>query len=196
MKKQLFLLLFSLMALLGYARTVTGVVTQASDGEPVTGASVVVKGVPGGAVTDIDGNYSINVPDGKNFLQFSFVGMQTKEVKIDGRSTINVQLEENSEVLSEVVVTAMGQSQEKSKLNFSVQELKSDAVQAGQSANFVNSLQGKVAGVQVSTAGGSPNSASQIRACHFVGEPQPEQRASLRCRRYAYPRRCFVDGRP
>ncbi len=103
--------------------------------------------------------------------------MQTKEVKIDGRSTINVQLEENSEVLSEVVVTAMGQSQEKSKLNFSVQELKSDAVQAGQSANFVNSLQGKVAGVQVSTAGGSPNSASQIivRAISSVNPSQSNE---------------------
>lgn len=177
MKKQLFLLFFSLLALIGQARTVTGTVTQASDGEPVTGASVVVKGVPGGAVTDIDGHYTISVPDGKDVLTFSFVGMKTIDVRINGRSVVDVAMEENSEVLSEVVVTAMGQSQEKSKLNFSVQELRSDDVTAGHTANFVNSLQGKVAGIQVSTAGGSPNSASQIivRAISSVNNSQSNE---------------------
>ena len=162
MKKQLFLLLFSLLALTGYARVVTGTVTQASDGEPITGASVTVKGVKGGAVTDIDGKYTINVQGDNAVLQFSFVGMKPVEEKVGGRSVVDVQMYENSEMLSEVVVTAMGQSQEKSKLNFSVQELKADDVTAGQSANFVNSLQGKVSGLQVSNGGGSPNAASQI----------------------------------
>lgn len=162
MKKQLFLLLFSLLALTAFGRTVTGTVTQASDGEPITGASVTVKGVKGGAVTDIDGKYAINVTDDNAVLQFSFVGMKPVETKVGGRSVIDIQMQDNSEMLSEVVVTAMGQSQEKSKLNFSVQELKSDDVVAGQSANFVNSLQGKVAGLQVSNGGGSPNAASQI----------------------------------
>ena len=162
MKKQLFLLLFSLLALTGYARVVTGTVTQASDGEPITGASVTVKGVKGGAVTDIDGKYTINVQGDNAVLQFSFVGMKPVEEKVGGRSVVDVQMHENSEMLSEVVVTTMGQSQEKSKLNFSVQELKADDVTAGQSANFVNSLQGKVSGLQVSNGGGSPNAASQI----------------------------------
>lgn len=162
MKKQLFLLLFSLLAIAAQARVVTGVVTQASDGDVVIGASVQVKGVKGGAATDIDGKYSINVPDDNAVLVFSFVGLKTKEVKVGNRSVVDVVLDENSQLLEEVVVTAMGQSQAKSKLNFGVQELKSDEVVAGQSTNFVNSLQGKIAGVQVSTAGGSPNSASQI----------------------------------
>ncbi len=177
MKKQLFLLFLSLLALVSYGRTVTGTVTQASDGEPVIGASVTVKGMPGGAVTDIDGHYTINIPEGKDVLNFSFVGMKPVDVRINGRSVIDVALEENSEVLSEVVVTAMGQSQEKSKLNFSVQELRSDDVTAGQSANFVNSLQGKVAGLQVSSAGGSPNSASQIivRAISSVNPSQSNE---------------------
>lgn len=177
MKKQLFVLFFSLMALISQARTVTGTVTQASDGEPVIGASVVVKGVPGGAVTDLDGHYSINVPDGKDILQFSFVGMRTLDERIGTRSVVDVQLQDNSEILDEVVVTAMGQSQEKSRLNFSVQELRADDVAAGQSANFVNSLQGKVAGLQVSTAGGSPNSASQIiiRAISSVNPSQSNE---------------------
>lgn len=177
MKKQLFLLLFSLLALTGFARTVTGTVTQASDGEPVIGASVTVTGVQGGVMTDYDGNYKINVPDDNAVLNFSIVGMKPVKVKVNGRSVIDVKMEENSEMLSEVVVTAMGQSQEKSKLNFSVQELKSSDVTAGQSANFVNSLQGKVAGLQVSTAGGSPNSASQIiiRAVSSVNPGQSNE---------------------
>lgn len=177
MKKQLFLLLFSLLAIAAQARVVTGVVTQASDGDVVIGASVQVKGVKGGVATDIDGKYSINVPNDNAVLVFSFVGLTTKEVKVGSRSVIDVVLEENSQLLEEVVVTAMGQSQAKSKLNFGVQELKSDEVVAGQSTNFVNTLQGKVAGVQVSTAGGSPNSASQIviRAISSVNNAQSNE---------------------
>lgn len=177
MKKQLFLLLFSLLAIAAQARVVTGVVTQASDGDVVIGASVQVKGVKGGAATDIDGKYSINVPDDNAVLVFSFVGLKAKEVKVGNRSVVDVVLDENSQLLEEVVVTAMGQSQAKSKLNFGVQELKSDEVVAGQSTNFVNTLQGKIAGVQVSTAGGSPNSASQIviRAISSVNTAQSNE---------------------
>lgn len=177
MKKQLFLLLFSLLAIAAQARVVTGVVTQASDGDVVIGASVQVKGVKGGVSTDIDGKYSINVPDDNAVLVFSFVGLKAKEVKVGNRSVVDVVLEENSQLLEEVVVTAMGQSQAKSKLNFGVQELKGDEVVAGQSTNFVNTLQGKVAGVQVSTAGGSPNSASQIviRAISSVNQAQSNE---------------------
>lgn len=174
MKKQLFLLLFSLFAIVGQARIVTGTVTEAESGEPAIGASVVVKGQQGGQVTDIDGNYSIDVPNDQAVLVFSMVGLKTVSVPVGNQSVINVTLESNTEVLGEVVVTAMGQSQQKSKLNFSVQELKSDDVVAGQSSNFVNSLQGKVAGVQVSMAGGSPNSASQIvvRAISSINDSQ------------------------
>lgn len=174
MKKQLFLLLFSLLAIAAQARVVTGVVTQASDGDVVIGASVQVKGVKGGVSTDIDGKYSINVPDDNSVLVFSFVGLKPKEEKVGSRSVVDVVLEENSQLLDEVVVTAMGQSQAKSKLNFGVQELKSDEVIAGQSTNVVNTLQGKIAGVQVSTSGGSPNSASQIviRAISSVNNAQ------------------------
>ena len=149
MKKQLFLLLFSVLALVGQARLVTGTVIQASDGEPVIGGSVTIKGVAGGVVTDYDGKYSIDVPNDASVLCFSFVGLKSQEIKVGSQSVIDVVLEDNTEVLNEVVVTAMGQSQQKSKLNFSVQELKSEDVTAGSSSNFVSTLQGKVAGVQV-----------------------------------------------
>lgn len=161
MKKQLFLLLFSLMTIMVQARVVTGTVIDEED-EPMIGVSVTVKGVKGGVATDIDGNYSINVPNDKSQLVFSMVGYKPVTVSVGSKTQVNVTMGSDVDVLGEVVVTAMGQSQAKAKLNFGVQELKADQVTSGQSANFVNSLQGKVAGLQVSMAGGSPNSASQI----------------------------------
>ena len=176
MKKHLFLLLFSLVALLAQARVVTGTVLD-SFGDPCMGVSVQVKGVAGGVATDLDGKYSINVPSDKSVLVFSYVGSKTQTITVGSKTVIDVQLTDDTETLGEVVVTAMGQSQEKSKLNFSVSELKADEVTAGQSANFVNSLQGKVAGLQVSTAGGSPNSASQIvvRAISSINNAQSNE---------------------
>ncbi len=177
MKKQLLLLLFSLFAVVGYARTVTGTVTQASDGETLIGVTVSVKGTSTATSTDFDGKYSIEVSDDKAVLNFSYVGMNPMSVTVGNRNVVDVQMSENSTVLEEVVVTAMGQVQEKKKLNFAVQALNSDEVNAGQTANFVNSLQGKVAGVQVSTSGGSPNSASQIvvRAISSINSGQSNE---------------------
>lgn len=176
MKKQLLLLLFSFMAILAQARIVTGTVTDEYD-DPAVGVSVTVKGVKGGVATDIDGKYSINVPDDKAVLQFSFIGYKPISEVVGSRTEVNVKMTTDVDVLGEVVVTAMGQSQAKAKLNFGVQELKSDEVTAGQSANFVNTLQGKVSGVQVSMAGGSPNSASQIviRAISSVNSAQSNE---------------------
>ena len=177
MRKQLLLLLFSILAVLGYARTVTGVVTQASDGEPIIGASVQVHGTSRGTATDLDGRYSIDVNDG-DVLDISYVGMNPVSIKVtSGKLVINVELKENAQVLSEVVVTAMGQTQEKKKLNFAVQSLDSDQVTAGGASNFANTLQGKVAGLQVATGGGSPNSSTQIivRAISSVNNSQNNQ---------------------
>ena len=162
MKKQLLFLLFSVVVVAMQGRTVTGTVTQASDGDVVIGASVMVKGTQVGTTTDIDGKYSIDVKSDDAVLVFTYVGMNPVNEKVGNRSVIDIVMSENATVLQEVVVTAMGQVQEKKKLNYAVQALNSDELTAGQSTNFVNSLQGKVAGVQVSMAGGSPNSASQI----------------------------------
>lgn len=178
MKKQLFLLLFCLLAITGWSRVVTGTVTDAGEGdEPLMGASVTIKGQKTGVATDFDGKYSINVPNDNTVLVFSAVGMKTQEVKVGNRSVVNVSMSTDAQLLDEVVITGMGQSQEKSKLNFSVTDMKGDQVLAGQSPNFVNTLQGKVAGVQVSTAGGSPNSASQIviRAISSVNNAQSNE---------------------
>ena len=177
MRKQLMLLLFSLFAVMGYARTVTGVVTQASDGDVIIGATVQVHGTTRGTATDFDGKYSIEVKDGET-LDFSYVGMNPVSIKVTaGKDVINVEMKENAQVLGEVVVTAMGQTQEKKKLNFAVQQLSSEQVTAGSSANFASSLQGKVAGLQVGTGGGSPNSSTQviIRAISSVNNSQSNE---------------------
>ena len=167
------LLLFSLFAVMGYARTVTGVVTSEADKQPVIGATVMVQGTGTGTATDFDGKYTINAGD-NDVLVFSYVGMETSNIKVNGRDVINVELKENSQVLDEVVVTAMGQTQEKKKLNFAVQSLDSEDVTAGQTANFANSLQGKVAGLQVNAGGSSPNASTQliVRAISSINPSQ------------------------
>lgn len=176
MRKQLLLLLFSLFAVVGFARTVTGVVTSADDKEPIIGATVMVQGTSHGSATDIDGSYSIEVKD-NDVLNFTYVGMNPINIKVGTKTKIDVEMHTDSKVLSEVVVTAMGQTQEKKKLNFAVQSLDADQVTAGNSSNFVNSLQGKVAGLQVSMNGGSPNSSSQviIRAISSVNSSQSNE---------------------
>ena len=176
MRKQLLLLLVSVCSVLAYARTVTGIVTSASDKEPIIGASVRVHGTNKGTTTDIDGNYTINVND-NDVLDFSYVGMNPVSIKVGNQSVINVELTDNSQVLGEVVVTAMGQTQEKKKLNFAVQSLNADEVTAGSTTNFASSLQGKVAGLQVATGGGSPNSSTQviIRAISSVNNSQSNE---------------------
>lgn len=178
MKKQLFLLLFSLVAMTGWSRIVTGTVTDSTDGdEPMMGVSVTLKGKTVGVTTDLDGKYSIDVPNDNSVLVFAMVGMQTQSIKVGSQTVINVSMSSDATVLGEVVVVAMGQSQEKAKLTYSVQDLKADEVLAGQTANVANGLQGKVAGLQVSNSGGSPNSASQIiiRAISSVNNAQSNE---------------------
>ena len=173
MRKQLLLLLFSIFAVMGFARTVTGVVTSATDKQAVIGASVRVHGTTRGVTTDIDGKFTIDASD-NDVLDITFVGMKPISVKIGSQSSLNIVMTDNAQTLGEVVVTAMGQTQEKKKLNFAVQALNADEVTAGGTSNFANSLQGKVAGLQVSTGGGSPNSSTQviIRAISSINNSQ------------------------
>ena len=146
----------------GFAQslTVTGVVTSKEDGQPVIGASILVKGTTNGTITDFDGNYTITADKGQ-ILVVSYVGMKTQEIVIKNAMQ-NVLLVTDAEVLEEVVVTAMGVTQEKKRLNFAVQNVGAEGLTDGKSANVLNALQGRVAGVNVTTGGGSPNSGSQL----------------------------------
>lgn len=141
-------------------RKVTGIVSSGEDGEPIPGATVLVKGTSVGAATDIDGKYSLTIPENGTVLVFSFIGMSTQELPVGGRTVIDVVLEFDAAELSEVVVTAMGIERNKNELAYSAQEVKGDQVSRSRSADFVATLSGKVAGLDIrsnNTMGGSTN---------------------------------------
>ncbi|MBR2449992.1 MAG: SusC/RagA family TonB-linked outer membrane protein [Paludibacteraceae bacterium] len=161
MKKILFVLACTMLSVAMMASiTVTGTVISAEDGLPVIGASVLEKGTSNGTITDFDGIYELTVADDA-VLVFSYVGLTSQELKVSGPK-MDVTLKGDAIAMEEVVVTAMGVVQEKKRLNFAVQNIGGDALTENKSSNFVNSLQGKIAGVSVTNAGGSPNSGSQI----------------------------------
>ena len=161
MKKLFFLLTCSLLSVAMMASvTVSGVVISTEDGLPIIGASVLEKGTSNGTITDFDGMYELTVQDGA-VLVFSYVGMTTQELTVSGPQ-MDVRLSSDAIAMEEVVVTAMGVVQEKKRLNFAVQNIGGESLNESQNSNFVNSLQGKIAGVSVTNAGGSPNSGSQI----------------------------------
>lgn len=161
MRKVYFLLACMMFPLMSWANVnVRGVVIQASDREPVIGASVLEVGTSNGTITDIDGAYELTVGDNAT-LEVSYVGLKTQRIKVTGPQ-MNVVMQDDAIAVEEVVVTAMGIVQEKKRLNFAVQNLDGAKLNESKNANFVSSLQGKVAGVQVTSGGGSPNSGSQI----------------------------------
>lgn len=134
--------------------------TVSSEGENLPGVSVLVEGSAAGAVTDIDGNYSLEVPQGGNTLIFTFIGMARERVEIAGRSVIDVSMTADAKELSEVVVTALGLEREKASLGYAVQQVDGDALSTAKEENFIRSLSGKIAGVNVraaSTMGGGTN---------------------------------------
>ena len=130
-------------------RTVSGKVTG-SGGEPLPGVTVVIKGTSNGTVTDADGNYSLaNIP-GDATLVFSFVGMQTQEIPVAGKSMINATLVEDVIGLEDVVVTALGITREKKSLGYSVGEVSGSDLNETPTGSVLNAVAGKAAGVQVS----------------------------------------------
>lgn len=142
------------------ARVISGVVKDAT-GETIISASIVVKGTSIGTVTDFDGNYSLDVPDDAKVLVFSYVGMQTQELNITG-NVMNVVLSENSEVLEEVVVTGYGTTK-KRDLVTAVSSVNAEQLKDIPVASASEALQGKLAGVSVTTTEGSPDADVKIR---------------------------------
>lgn len=149
-----------LLGMAAQARVVTGTVKDPT-GETIISASVVVKGTTIGTVTDFDGNFSIDVPDDAKVLIFSYIGMQTQEVNITG-NVMNVVLSENSEVLEEVVVTGYGTTK-KRDLVTAVSSVSAEQLKDIPVASASEALQGKLAGVSVTTTEGSPDADVKIR---------------------------------
>lgn len=162
-------LLFSFMCLafsVGYVlaqeRTVSGNVTADKDGTTLPGVNVVVKGTSIGTVTDLSGNYTLTIPADATVLVFSFIGLTTQEVTIGDRTVVDVNMQEDSQQLEEVVVTSMGIEREKRALGYAVQEVKNEELTKTHQNNILGSLQGKVSGVQISNAGGGLGSSTRV----------------------------------
>jgi len=154
------LMLFIGMQVAQAQRTITGKVTSSDDGAPIPGATILVKGTAVGAITDIDGKFSLTVPKDKEVILVSYVGMTTQEITLGTDNVVNVVLDPSVQELEGVVVTALGIPREKKSLGYATQEVKGDQVNMVKTDNFVNSLSGIVAGVQVKTTtnmGGSTN---------------------------------------
>ncbi|MCG8698908.1 MAG: carboxypeptidase-like regulatory domain-containing protein, partial [Bacteroidales bacterium] len=139
---------------------ITGKVTNVEDGGPLPGVTVVVKSLETtGTITNIDGEYEITAPSDA-VLVFSFIGMETKEELIAGRAVIDVALAASRQQMDEVVITAFGISREKKSLGYAIQEVEGDDIARTKDVNVINSLSGKVAGVQIrnnTNMGGSSN---------------------------------------
>lgn len=159
MKKILAVFLSLLTAAAVEAKIVTGTVTD-ENGETIIAASVVVKGTTDGTVTDFDGRYELNAPDGAT-LVFSYVGMKSKELKVTS-DVLNVTLSENAEALDEIVVTGYG-AVKKRDLVTAVSSVGGDQLKDIPVTSAAEALEGKIAGVQVVTSEGSPDAEVKIR---------------------------------
>ncbi len=164
MKKTLLLVCFLLSVGLAYAQTkVVGTVTEQDGKTPMPFVTVSVKGQSTGVVaTDVKGKYTINVGTSAKTLVFSFMGMKTEEVPINGRSIIDVSLISSSEDLDAAVVTAYGIKRDRKAINYSVQELKGDDLLKSKESNIVNSMAGRIAGVNITRSSGEVGASSQI----------------------------------
>ncbi len=165
MKKFVFLIFAFLFIcaspLLAQNKVITGTVRSSVESEgPIAGVSVIVKGTTTGITTGADGRYSLSVPSNATTLVFSFIGMKKLEAEIAGRNVVDVIMEADIMGLNEVVVTALGISRERKSLGYATQEVKGDEISKVKTANFANSLSGKISGVQVQrnqNMGGSTN---------------------------------------
>lgn len=145
------------------------------EGKPLAGVSISVKGTSSGASSDNNGNYSISVQKG-DILVFSYVGYITQEIEINTQTRIDVQLTEDSKIMNEVMVTALGIKREQRSLTYATQEIKGSDIVDSRETNIVNALQGKFSGVQINNTSGAVSSSSRIQirgANSLSGNNQP-----------------------
>ena len=162
MKKILLLFLLSILftAVQAQEMNVSGKVTDAAEGTPLPGVNVIIKGTANGTTTDANGMYSLSVNSPSSTLVFSFIGLTTQEVQVNGRQLIDVEMISDVTQLSEVVVTALGIERNRNELPYAAQQVTSEQIVSTRNSNFVNALSGKVAGLDVKTnnnMGGSTN---------------------------------------
>ncbi len=180
MRKITIMLAFLLFVGLSFAsaqtKTISGTVTSADNGSAIPGVTVLVKGTTNGTVTDVNGKYSLQVKNSATTLVFSFVGMKTQEIAINGKTTINVVMKASSLALQQVVVAALGISRHKRALGYSVTKVSSAEISKTPTTDAINAIAGKVAGVRVVSSSGAAGAASfvEIRgSSSIMGNNQP-----------------------
>ena len=139
---------------------VSGTVLSQEDGQPIIGAAVKVDGTSTGMLTDVNGRFSLTLPEGKNQLTISYLGYQSKTVA--AKNGMRVFLASDSQVLQDVVVTAMGIKRSAKALGYSATAVDGDKIAAARTADIMSSLQGKVAGVQISSSASDPGSSNSV----------------------------------
>lgn len=177
--RKVFLLTGLCIALLSSAvaqKSITGTVKDAENGTSLPGVNVSVKEKTGvGAITDIDGKFSLKLPEGAKTLVFSFIGYESQQVVLAGKNVFDIQLKPDAKKLDEVVVTALGIKRQTKALGYAVTELKGDDLKTN-SINPVSSLQGKVAGVEIANSDGGMFGSTKIQirgASTLKGNNQP-----------------------
>lgn len=144
-------------------KTVTGKVTDAATGEALVGVSIYIPGTTNGAITDANGNYSLNVPELNTSLVVSYIGYKTVKVTFTGQSKLDITLASDLAAIDEVVVTALGIKRASKSLGYSTSQINSDQLSVNRTSNMMNSLTGKMAGVSISSLGTGPGGTSKIR---------------------------------
>lgn len=164
MEKRLFMFLAGLFLSIGMAvaqTQVTGTVVSGEDGEPIVGASVKVSGTKTGTITDVDGKFALNVPEGTK-LVVTYLGMLSKTVNASVSGAMKIKLDPDNKVLDEVVVTAMGITREKKALGYASQVLDAKDLNTSGTSSLASAMQGKLTGVDIRTSSGAPGASAQI----------------------------------
>lgn len=157
-----FLVFFTCAPALAQERRVTGTVTSADDNSPMPGVNIIVKGTTVGTITDANGKYSISVPNRNATLSFTFIGFNAQEILVGDQAVVNVSMASSALQLGEIVVTALGIQKEKKALTYAAQTVSTDNIVSARDLNVVNSLSGKVAGLELVRSNSGVGSPSRV----------------------------------
>ncbi|MBN1414170.1 MAG: SusC/RagA family TonB-linked outer membrane protein [Bacteroidales bacterium] len=169
------LLLFGIMAINAQDIQIRGKIISAEDGNPLPGVSVVIKGTLTGIATDVDGNFAMTVPSDAT-LVISSVGYKSQEIAVAGQTVINLSLEIEVQEVDEIIVTALGIQKEKKSIGYAVQEVDGESLAKARETNVMNSLSGKVAGVNITSSSGAVGASTRVElrgSSSLTGSNQP-----------------------
>lgn len=173
----LFVIFFAAVSeLQAQERLVSGRVTSTEDGSALPGVNVIIKGSSKGTVTDAQGKFSLEIPGPSSVLIFSFIGFQSQEVLVGERTTVDIGLGSDVKQLSEIVVTSHGIEKESRSIGYAIQSVNGSSLSQRSETNLLNTLQGKVAGVNIVGASGAPGASTNINIRginSFGGNNQP-----------------------